>query len=136
MIKSSLARATGMVGSFGQYFQRYIFLTGPVIFYFFMLGFFEQIYRRKFDFSFLYFILGFMLYVIFSWKLSIGQAAGFMRNVIPLSPFAGLIALYGYNLWLAVKSERSTYLRIILYSLFVMALTAIFCLKKMPCVML
>ena len=117
-------------GSFWQYFQRYIFLTGPVIFYFFMLGLFEQVYRRKFDFLFLQFVLGFMIYVVFSWKLSIGQPAGFMRNVIPLSAFAGLFVLYGYNLWLGVKSDRSAYLRIVIYSLVVMALTAVFLSKK------
>jgi len=95
-----------------------------------MLGFFEQLYRRKINFLFLQFVLGFMIYVLSSWKLSIGQAGGSMRNLISLSPFAGLFTLYGYNLWLGVKSERSTYLRVVLYSLLVTALTAFFLSKK------
>ncbi len=117
-------------GRFWAYFQRYIFLTGPVIFYFFMLGFFERVYRRKFDFLFLQFALGFMIYVLFSWKLSIGQAGGSMRNLISLSPFAGLFALYGYNLWLGIKSDRADYLRIVIFSLVVTALTTFFLSKK------
>ena len=117
-------------GSFWQYFQRYIFLTGPVIFYFFMLGFFEQLYRRKINFLFLQFVLGFMIYVLSSWKLSIGQAGGSMRNLISLSPFAGLFALYGYNIWLGVKSDRSLNVRIMLYSITTIFLTALFLSKK------
>jgi hypothetical protein len=76
-------------GSFWQYPQRFIFLTGPVIFYFFRLGFGERLYQRKFDFVLLQFVAGFMIYIVFSWKLSISDAAGFLRNLLAAFPLGG-----------------------------------------------
>ncbi len=87
--------------SFWHYFHRYIYVIGPVAFYFFFIGLFERVYKRKVDvFVIGQFITGFLIYVVFSWKLNLGQAAGFLRHLIALSPLTSILALYGYNYWL------------------------------------
>lgn len=95
--------------TFGHYFQRYIYVLGPIIYLFFILGIGKRLTRLKFDFFvFLQFSAGFMLYVIFSWKLNMGNAAGFLRNLIPLTPFVAIFALEGYN-WIEeiIKKDKS-----------------------------
>lgn len=94
---------------FWHYFQRYIYVVGPIVFYFFLIGFFENLVKRK---SRLFitgqFVLGFGLYVLFSWKLNLGQAAGFLRHLITLSPLAAILALEGFNYWIHfIKSGNS-----------------------------
>ncbi len=113
-------------GSFWQYFHRYIFLTGPVIFYLFMVGLLERFYQRRFDFTAISFIVGFLLYVVFSWKLNIGQAAGFMRNLLPLSPYAALLALEGYNAWSGHNETPERRNRFLIWSGVVVLMTLIF----------
>ncbi|NTW31809.1 MAG: tetratricopeptide repeat protein [Bacteroidetes bacterium] len=86
---------------FAHYFVRYIYIIGPIIFYFFIIGFLERIYRRKINiYLIMQFALAFFVYVLFSWKLNMGQAAGFLRHLITISPLAAIIGLYGYNYWL------------------------------------
>ncbi len=93
--------------SFWHYFHRYIYVIGPVVFYFFFIGLFERVYKRKVDvFVIGQFIAGFFIYVLFSWKLNLGQAAGFLRHLIALSPLTSILALYGYNYWLESVSSR------------------------------
>jgi len=90
--------------SFGHYFQRYIYLIGPVVYLFFIIGLIGKMYKNRMDlFVFVQFILGFTLYVVFSWKFNMGNAAGFLRNLIPLAPLTALIALEGYNfVWYSI----------------------------------
>lgn len=84
--------------TFGHYFQRYIYVVGPIIYLFFIVGMMDLLKRLKLDFFvFWQMVAGFVLYVIFSWKLNMGNAAGFLRNLIPLAPLTALIALEGYN---------------------------------------
>jgi tetratricopeptide (TPR) repeat protein len=84
--------------TFGHYFQRYIYVVGPIIYLFFIIGMVDLLKRLKLDFFiFWQMVIGFFLYVIFSWKLNIGNSAGFLRNLIPLAPLTALIALEGYN---------------------------------------
>ncbi|NOX85703.1 MAG: hypothetical protein GXO86_07035 [Chlorobi bacterium] len=84
---------------FWFYFHRYIFVISPIVFYFFFIGFLQRMVRRKMDaFVFWQFVTGFLLYVLFSWKLNMGNAAGFLRNLIPLSSFVAILALEGFNL--------------------------------------
>ncbi len=86
---------------FWHYFLRYIYVIGPIVFYFFFIGFFERLAKRKFDiFIFGQFVLGFFIYVLFSWKLNLGQAAGFLRHLVTISPLAAIFALYGFNYWI------------------------------------
>ena len=85
--------------TFGHYFQRYIYVIGPVIYLFFIAGLLNRLKQFKFDmFIWWQFVAGFMLYVVFSWKLNMGNAAGFLRNLVPLSPLVAIFALEGYNL--------------------------------------
>jgi len=118
-------------GSFWQYFHRYIFLTGPAVFYFFFLGLGERFVKRKIDFATTLFSFGFLIYVVFSWKLNIGQAAGFMRNLIPLSPLAAFIALQGYNLWANDFQNKAKNRRVLIYSVVAIVLTILFFSRKM-----
>lgn len=84
--------------TFFHYFRRYIYFLGPTVFYFLAIGVAERLYKRKASiFIMLQFVCGFFLYVVFSWKLSLGQAAGFLRHLAVLSPFAAILALHGYN---------------------------------------
>jgi len=86
---------------FWHYFQRLIYVIGPVVFYFFFIGFFERLYRRKYDLFIIgQLILVFMIYVLFSWRLNLGQAAGFLRHLITISPLVSIVAFYGYNYWI------------------------------------
>ena len=84
--------------SFGRYFHSYPYVIGPVIFFLFFIGLAERLYKRKVDlFVVSQFILIFFIYVIFSWKLNAGNAAGFLRNLIPLTPLAAILSLNGFN---------------------------------------
>jgi tetratricopeptide (TPR) repeat protein len=84
----------------GHYFERYIYVVGPVVIWFFLIG---LVARAKSKTSNLWlegqFFLGFLIYVLFSWKLSLGNAAGFLRNLVPLTPLVALVAIEGYNHW-------------------------------------
>lgn len=101
---------------FMTYFNRYLYVVGPVVFYFFLLGLFHKI--RKLDIKplvLIQFITGFMIYTLLAWKISIGQSAGFLRNLIPLSPLAALIALGGFEYFLdSVKKGKNKALLLLL----------------------
>jgi tetratricopeptide (TPR) repeat protein len=86
---------------FNHYFLRYIYVVGPVIYLFFIIGLIEKVRQLKMDiFIFWQMVVGFLLYVVFSWKLNMGNSAGFLRNLIPLAPLTALLALDGFNaLW-------------------------------------
>ncbi|HRH68569.1 MAG TPA: tetratricopeptide repeat protein [Flavobacteriales bacterium] len=85
---------------FWHYFQRFAYVTGPVVFYFLVIGLLERLSRLKVDlFITLQGMAILLLYVIFSWKLNMGNAAGFLRNLIPLTPFVALLAFDGLQAW-------------------------------------
>lgn len=95
--------------SFGHYFQRYIYVLGPLVFYFFLVGFIRALMTKRNDVFVLWqFVTGFLLYVLLSWKLSMGDAAGFLRNLLPLSPFAAIFATEGFALLMrSVRKETA-----------------------------
>jgi tetratricopeptide (TPR) repeat protein len=83
---------------FNHYFLRYIYVVGPIIYLFFIIGLIEKVRQFKLDlFIFWQMVAGFLLYVVFSWKLNMGNSAGFLRNLIPLAPLTALLALDGFN---------------------------------------
>ncbi|MFN8393610.1 MAG: tetratricopeptide repeat protein [Bacteroidia bacterium] len=90
---------------FWHYFERYFYVTGPVVAILLTWGLFlrakEKGLKLWIDGQF---ALGFLLYVVFSWKLSLGNAAGYLRNLVPLAPLVALVALDGMNRGLAVFS--------------------------------
>lgn len=93
--------------SFWHYFQRYIYVVGPAVFYFFFIGFWESLFKRKVQLLIIgQFVLGFGIYVLFSWKLNLGQAAGFLRHLIVLSPLTAILSIQGYNYWIEAIASR------------------------------
>lgn len=84
--------------SFGHYFERYFYITGPIVAVLLLSGLLLRLRQRAWNVWIDgQYLLGFLLYVVFSWKLSLGNAAGFLRNLVPLSPLVALIALDGWN---------------------------------------
>lgn len=84
----------------GHHFFKYVYVLGPIVFYFMGLGSLISVKNiGKQYFILLQFIAGFLMYVFFSSYFDLGQSGGALRNLITLSPFAALIAFYGFNYW-------------------------------------
>ena len=60
-----------------------------------------------------------------------GQAAGFLRHLVSLSPLAGFLALAGYNYWIDSVFEKYQKHRIFIYSLIIFVLTFLFLSKEL-----
>ncbi len=114
---------------FNTYFARYFYVIGPVVFFFLISGFVDRILNRKVT-LFLdgQFLVMFMLYTLFAWKLNVGNSAAFLRNLIPLSPLSAIIALYGFNYWmpLITKKKKAKFLFPLLAGIVSVLLTALF----------
>lgn len=83
-----------------HYFQRYAYVVGPVVFFFLVIGVLERLFRRRIDLFIL--VQGsavLLLYVVFSSKLDMGNSAGFLRNLIPMTPFVAVLAYDGLMAW-------------------------------------
>lgn len=83
-----------------HYFQRFAYVTGPVVFFFLIVGLLERAATRRLDL----FVVGqgigiLLLYVVFSTSLDTGNSAGFLRNLIPMTPFVALLAYDGLMAW-------------------------------------
>lgn len=89
------------------YLSRYQYVVGPVLVFFSFLGTIKA-WKAKFlrYFVLIPFLLGFFIYTLFSWKLNMGNAAGFLRNIIPISPFLALICLAGVGAWFSFANHR------------------------------
>lgn len=84
-----------------HYTQRFAYVIGPVVFFFLIIGTLERVMRRRLDL----FILGqglavLVLYIVFSSKLDMGNSAGFLRNLVPMTPFLAALAHEGFLAWL------------------------------------
>ena len=96
-----------------------------------LIGLLENIYKRKTDcIVSIQFITGFMIYVLFSWKLNLGQAAGFLRHLIALSPLAGYLSLLGYNYWINSVNNQRQKNRIATYSITILIITLLYLSKE------
>jgi len=92
---------------FLYYFKRYIFIVGPVVFFFMLIGIWDAIKRKYYDwYVVVQFIAGFLIYVIFSWKVDMGNSAGFLRHLVVLAPLAGILAWTGFNTWLDLDRKK------------------------------
>ena len=84
------------------YLHRYLYVIGPVLFIPFLSGLFIALTKKKHLLFAVIFLFGFFIYTLFSWKLNLGNAAGFLRNITTLSPFAaifgsiGVMAIWGF----------------------------------------
>jgi len=104
--KEHLANRYGHT-TFLWYFQRYIFIVGPVVFFFMLIGIWDAIKRKYYDwFVVVQFIAGFLIYVVFSWKFDMGNSAGFLRHLVVLAPLAGILAWAGFNTWLDLDKKK------------------------------
>lgn len=108
------------------YISRLFYVIGPVVFYFLILGIIESIKSKKFGlFVEIQFIFGMFLYTLFASYIIIGQSAGFLRNLIPLSPLIALVAMKGFDYWIgAIFNGKKR--QILVFSGFVAALVFIF----------
>ncbi len=89
-----------------HYFHRFAYVTGPVVFYFLVVGLLERAARRRIDlFVYAQGVGILLLYVIFSTTLDTGNSAGFLRNLIPMTPFVALIAYDGLMAWTGRSRE-------------------------------
>jgi tetratricopeptide (TPR) repeat protein len=111
---------------FITYFERYFYVVGPVVFYFFLLGLYDTIRRRDFKpLIIVQFAIGFLVYTLLAWKITIGQSAGFLRNLIPLSPLVAMVALSGYNYYADIVHKKKRML-FLLMACFVLGAVIIF----------
>jgi hypothetical protein len=86
-----------------HYPSTFIFIAGPVVFAFVVMRLARALWRRALDLVHFGFFSMFLGYMLLSWKLSVGQAAGFLRHVTAISPLTALIALEGVNDWMQAK---------------------------------
>jgi hypothetical protein len=91
-----------------HHFSKLVYVVGPVIYFFFLLGFITKIKKIfKDQIIILQFAAGFVMYGIFSsTSISLGQSGGALRNLITLSPLVAIIALYGFNYWYGIFKKR------------------------------
>jgi tetratricopeptide (TPR) repeat protein len=84
----------------GHHFLKYVYVVGPIIFYFGVLGFFTSLKRiLKEPFIIAHFLVGFLLYVLFSSVMDLGQSGGALRNLVTISPLAAILCFYGFRFW-------------------------------------
>jgi hypothetical protein len=92
---------------FAHYFERFPFVIGPVLFYFLITALVHMLRERRAEpFVTGQLLLGFMIYVLFSWRLSLGQAYGFLRHLVALSPLFAILAHEGYCRWIDPAPSR------------------------------
>ena len=105
-----------------HYPSTYIYVIGPVIFFFFLLGYITRFGKHFSDyFVLLPFTAGFAIYILFSSSLNLGQSDGPLRNLVTLSPFAAIICLYGFNYWMALLPSKTSQLLLYIAVLLVIA---------------
>jgi tetratricopeptide (TPR) repeat protein len=90
-----------------SYIERYQYVIGPVLFFFATIGIPKVIKNKFLKINLLFpFLIGIATYSIFSSVLNMGNSAGFLRNLIPLSPYVTLMALVGINYWLNISRKN------------------------------
>lgn len=112
---------------FAHYFERLPFVVGPVVFYFTIVALANLIVRRSASLFVLgQLVTGFLIYVVFSWKLSLGQAYGFLRHLVALAPLFAVLAHHGYLAWIDADPPRRRWWATLAGGLAATILTALF----------
>lgn len=94
--------------SFSTYFERFQYVIGPVLFFFSVISLPKTFRTKQYRNLFLWpLIIGLLIYSIFSSILNMGNAAGFLRNLIPLSPYIVMLSLVGLNYWFTTAKKKS-----------------------------
>lgn len=101
----------GIERSFFHYFEVYIFITGPVVFAFFIIGFlapyfskhvFKDFYKKEILlYLFFFTVLLFQCYLVIK-----GTNPGSWRYLLQISPIASVIAVIGFNEVLGMKGKK------------------------------
>jgi hypothetical protein len=85
-------------GPFDHYFQRFIFISGPIIFVFLLLRLAHDVKNKEINIINFSVIITLATHVYLYWKGDVAHA-GFLRHFAAISPVMALIALQGYNIW-------------------------------------
>lgn len=94
-------------GPFEHYFQRFIFITGPVIFVFLLFQLASDIRLRKVSLLNISVVLMFAVHVYFYWKGNVASV-GFLRHFVAVGPMIALLALDGFNRWIGFEDKQKT----------------------------
>jgi len=108
------SKSTGLYdqGTFGRYFEASMYIFGPLVFLFSLLGFVADFKKKRFGLEHITVLGLFLIYVLLNWKLPFGNMAGFLRHPVTFAPAIALIALRGWNYWLYEEQEKGTILAI------------------------
>ncbi len=83
-------------GPFAHYFERFIFIVGPVVFVFIILQLIADARAKQFSVLNSSLILMFAVHVYLYWKGNVASI-GFLRHFVAVSPVMALLALQGFN---------------------------------------
>ncbi len=89
---------------FEHYFQRFIFIVGPVIFAFMTVQLVVDIKDKRFSLLNVSVVLMFFVHVYLSWKGNVASI-GFLRHFVAIAPMMALWALEGFNNWFLDKQS-------------------------------
>ena len=102
---------SGIERGFFHYFEMYIFIVGPVVFSFFILGLLAPYFARN-EFKefvkkeFLVFLFFFVQFLFQCYLVIRGLNPGTWRYILQASPFAAVIALMGFNQVFEIKIKK------------------------------
>lgn len=96
---------------FWHYPRGLIYVIGPVAFLFVLVDLVERAARRRIDLLAIAPVAVLALYLVFSWKLSLGHAAGFLRHLVAVAPVYALAAARGLT---TALTERAAWRRAML----------------------
>lgn len=88
---------------FFHYPRGYIYIVGPIIFALSIIGLVNSIRRRQLVIIWAGLLVMFAAYTYLSIGSSAGQAAGFLRYIVSISPLIALLALRGFHQWCKEK---------------------------------
>jgi hypothetical protein len=92
-------------GPFEHYFQRFIFIVGPVVFVFMMLKLMLDIKAKRFSVINISVLAMFCFHVFLYWKGS-GMVVGFLRHFVAVAPMMALLALDGFKSWMDGEMDQ------------------------------
>ncbi len=92
-------------GPFDHYFQRFIFISGPLVFVFIMLRLAHDIRNREINIVNFSVVITFAVHVYLYWKGNVAHA-GFLRHFAAIAPVMGLMALQGFNEWFRKDNDK------------------------------
>lgn len=106
--------STGMYQNipFEHYFQRFVFVVGPVVFVLMMLTLTVEIKNKTISLISLAVVLMFIVHVLAAWKGN-GASIGFVRHFTAFAPAIALMAVSGFNIVFSQKNENDFFFKLI-----------------------